>query len=290
MPVCMLTSVPVAYPPGYSPMSDSVALPENFCIIEGRETVQNFAQLALKDIDAGITARRNKIFLLLEEVRRLRIQRQLKSFEAEQETGDEPNPMEAFDSYIPFLPQLNEKSLPEYYRFFALTVSGIIFFGGFIAPMLEVKLGFGNQSYAEFIHQLGLPSQLSQVDPIVASFVGGTVGVISALLVIEINNVKRQLKKICHYCEGAGYLECATCTGTGAIEAEGSGELVTAGVVGMEINGNGKPGGRKLKPTRMGPWTRCSPCSGSGKVMCPTCLCTGRFLATEHDPRIDPFE
>ena len=25
------------------------------------------------------------------------------------------------------------------------------------------------------------------------------------------------------------------------------------------------------------------------QVMCPTCLCTGMALASEHDPRIDPF-
>ncbi|MCI45852.1 hypothetical protein A2U01_0067091, partial [Trifolium medium] len=25
-------------------------------------------------------------------------------------------------------------------------------------------------------------------------------------------------------------------------------------------------------------------------VMCPTCLCTGMAMASEHDPRIDPFD
>ncbi|MCL7025057.1 hypothetical protein MKW94_019578 [Papaver nudicaule] len=35
---------------------------------------------------------------------------------------------------------------------------------------------------------------------------------------------------------------------------------------------------------------RCSNCSGAGKVMCPTCLCTGMAMASEHDPRIDPFD
>ena len=33
----------------------------------------------------------------------------------------------------------------------------------------------------------------------------------------------------------------------------------------------------------------CSFCAGTGKVMCTACLCTGKQLATEHDPRIDPF-
>ena len=44
----------------------------------------------------------------------------------------------------------------------------------------------------------------SQVDPIVASFTGGVVGVISALLVVEINNVKQQEHKRCKYCQGTG--------------------------------------------------------------------------------------
>ena len=37
-----------------------------------------------------------------------------------------------------------------------------------------------------------------------ASFSGGAVGVISALMVVEINNVKQQEKKRCKYCLGTG--------------------------------------------------------------------------------------
>lgn len=44
----------------------------------------------------------------------------------------------------------------------------------------------------------------SEVDPIVASFSGGAVGVISALMVVEINNVKQQEHKRCKYCLGTG--------------------------------------------------------------------------------------
>ena len=47
----------------------------------------------------------------------------------------------------------------------------------------------------------------SQVDPIVASFSGGAVGVISALMVVEINNVKQQEQKRCKYCLGTGNLQ-----------------------------------------------------------------------------------
>lgn len=48
----------------------------------------------------------------------------------------------------------------------------------------------------------------SQVDPIVASFSGGAVGVISALMVVEVNNVKQQEHKRCKYCLGTGIMIC----------------------------------------------------------------------------------
>lgn len=47
-------------------------------------------------------------------------------------------------------------------------------------------------------------SLVSQVDPIVASFSGGAVGVISALMLIEANNVEQHEKKRCKYCHGKG--------------------------------------------------------------------------------------
>lgn len=46
-----------------------------------------------------------------------------------------------------------------------------------------------------------LPGQLADVDPIVASFCGGAVGVLSALLVVEVNNAESQAKRRCIYCE-----------------------------------------------------------------------------------------
>jgi hypothetical protein len=46
-----------------------------------------------------------------------------------------------------------------------------------------------------------LPSQLAHVDPIVASFCGGAVGVLSAFMVVEANNAKAQEKRRCQYCE-----------------------------------------------------------------------------------------
>lgn len=46
----------------------------------------------------------------------------------------------------------------------------------------------------DFVQSMHLPTQLAKVDPIVASFCGGAVGVVSALLVVELNNVKKQQK------------------------------------------------------------------------------------------------
>ncbi|GAU44290.1 hypothetical protein TSUD_267850 [Trifolium subterraneum] len=216
-----------------------------FCIIEGPETVQDFAKMELQEIQDNIRSRRNKIFLHMEEVRRLRIQQRIKNAELGISQEEQENELPNFPSFIPFLP-----------------------------PLLELKLGIGGTSYADFIQNVHLPMQLSQVDPIVASFSGGAVGVISALMVVEINNVKQQEQKRCKYCLGTGYLACARCSNTGA--------LVLIEPV-STFNGGDQP----LSPPKT---ERCSNCSGSGKVMCPTCLCTGMAMASEHDPRIDPFD
>ncbi|XP_027107266.1 protein ORANGE, chloroplastic isoform X1 [Coffea arabica] len=245
-----------------------------FCIIEGPETVQDFAKMELQEIQDNIRSRRNKIFLQMEEVRRLRIQQRIKSAELgilkeEQET-ELPN----FPSFIPFLPPLNSSNLRLYYASCFSLIAGIMIFGGLLAPTLELKLGLGGTSYADFIRSMHLPMQLSQVDPIVASFSGGAVGVISALMVVEINNVKQQEDKRCKYCLGTGYLACARCSSTGA--------LVLIEPV-STLNGGDQP----LSPPKT---ERCPNCSGAGKVMCPTCLCTGMAMASEHDPRIDPFD
>jgi len=48
-------------------------------------------------------------------------------------------------------------------------------------------------SYFDFIRGLHLPTQLAEVDPIVASFCGGGVGVLTALLIVEANNAKMQV-------------------------------------------------------------------------------------------------
>ncbi|THF95579.1 hypothetical protein TEA_023526 [Camellia sinensis var. sinensis] len=203
--------------------SDSVPsgenIPSSFCIIEGPETVQDFVQMQLLEIQDNIRSRRNKIFLLMEEVRRLRVQQRIKSAKKVlDENGEEEAEMPEIPSSIPFLPHV--------------------------------------------------------VDPIVASFSGGAVGVISALMILEANNVEQQEKKRCKYCHGIGYLACARCSASG----------VCLKIEPISVsNASDRP---LHAPTTQ----RCLNCSGAGKVMCPTCLCTGMVMASEHDPRIDPFD
>ncbi|KAL1541397.1 protein ORANGE-LIKE, chloroplastic-like [Salvia divinorum] len=242
----------------------------SFCIIEGPETVQDFVQMQLQEIQDNIKSRRNKIFLLMEELRRLRVQQRIKSMKW---VPDDENEMPDIPSSIPFLPHVTPKTLKQLYLTSFSFISGIIVFGGLIAPILELKLGIGGTSYEDFISKMHLPMQLSQVDPIVASFSGGAVGVISALMLLEINNVEQQEKKRCKYCHGTGYLSCARCSATGLCVSI---EPIVTSATDRQLNA----------PTTC----RCQNCSGSGKVMCPTCLCTGMIMASEHDPRIDLFD
>ena len=108
------------------------------------------------------------------------------------------------------------------------------------------------------------------MDPIVASFCGGAVGVLSALLVVEANNITEHSKEKCFYCMGTGYLKCGACYGKGRqLVSFNNGAAAGAGATGGDC--------------------RCSTCSGIGKVMCTSCLCTGKQLATEHDQRLDPW-
>nr|DAD18328.1 TPA_asm: hypothetical protein HUJ06_019791 [Nelumbo nucifera] len=242
-------------------------------LLEGPETVQDLANMEVQEIQDNIRSRRNKIFLHMEEVRRLRIQQRIKSAELGILKEEHENELPNFPSFIPFLPPLSSENLKLYYATCFSLITGIIIFGGLLAPTLELRLGLGGTSYEDFIRSMHLPMQLSQVDPIVASFSGGGVGVISALMVVEINNVKQQEHKRCKYCLGTGYLACARCSSTGS--------LVLIEPV-ATVNRD-----QPLPPPKT---ERCSNCSGSGKVMCPTCLCTGMAMASEHDPRIDPFD
>uniref|UniRef100_A0A0E0K314 Uncharacterized protein n=1 Tax=Oryza punctata TaxID=4537 RepID=A0A0E0K314_ORYPU len=221
-----------------------------FCIIEGPETVQDFEKLDLQEIQDNIRSRRNKIFLHMEEIRRLRIQQRIKNVELGISVDVPEGELPDFPSFIPFLPPLSAANLKIYYATCFTLIAGIMVFGGFLAPILELKLGLGGTSYADFIRSVHLPMQLSQVDPIVASFSGGAVGVISALMVVEINNVKQQEHKRCKYCLGTGYLACARCSSTGT--------LVLTEPVSTFSDGD--------QPLSTPRTERCPNCSGAGKA------------------------
>ncbi|KAG5063854.1 hypothetical protein JHK85_005037 [Glycine max] len=250
--------------------------PSNFCIIEGPETIEDFVQMQLQEIQDNIKSRRNKIFLLMEEVRRLRVQqRTRRGKKVVNEEGEEkPDEMPDIPSSIPFLSHVTPKTLKKLYLTSMSFISAIIVFGGLIAPTLELKLGLGGTSYEDFIRSMHLPLQLSQVDPIVASFSGGAVGVISVLMLIEANNVEQQEKKRCKYCHGTGYLACARCSASGVCLNIDPISVCSA----------------SARPLHAPTTRRCPNCSGAGKVMCPSCLCTGMMMASEHDLRIDPFD
>ena len=137
------------------------ALPENFSIIESSEEIKDFGRMDIKDLRDNIAARRNTIFLLMEEVRRLRIQVRVK--DGDSAAADPDDLDERYSSAIPFLPPIGADTLKYYYWVYAIGVSSLVLFGGLIAPALEVRLGIGGLSYLEFIESIGLPRQLALV-------------------------------------------------------------------------------------------------------------------------------
>ncbi|KIZ00449.1 hypothetical protein MNEG_7511, partial [Monoraphidium neglectum] len=142
----VLASVHPRTPHGPPNRSDSYALPENFCIIESRDAVKDFAGMQLDEITDNITSRRNRIFLLMEEVRRLRIQQRLKGGDdapTAPSNGGAPELEESYLSALPFLPPLTNETLNTYYTFYAGFVASVIVFGALLAPLLEVKIGLG---------------------------------------------------------------------------------------------------------------------------------------------------
>lgn len=129
---------PSSFTPSIDPdSSDRNSPASGFCIIEGPETVQDFAKMELQEIQDNIRSRRNKIFLHMEEVRRLRIQQRIKSAELgiikEEQEYELPN----FPSFIPFLPPLSSANLKQYYATCFSLIAGIIIFGGLLAPIVS---------------------------------------------------------------------------------------------------------------------------------------------------------
>ncbi|KAI3764677.1 hypothetical protein L2E82_14688 [Cichorium intybus] len=93
---------------GSVPSGDNI--PSNFCIIEGPSTVQDFIQMQTKEIQDNIRSRRNKIFFLMEQVRRLRVQQCLKN-KIRDQISSEDSEMPFILSSVPFLPSVELSSL-----------------------------------------------------------------------------------------------------------------------------------------------------------------------------------
>ena len=61
---------------------------------------------------------------------------------------------------------------------------------------------------------------MADVDPIVASFCGGAVGVLTCLLIVEKNNSRLQAKQKCIYCKGTGTWVFCMFIGGGEVAGE----------------------------------------------------------------------
>lgn len=294
---------------------------DNYCIIESRESVKDFAGLELGAVTEAIRARRNRIYFLMEEVRRLRIQERLKSggftppgVAAAASSGgadagtsnaapavaggtnaSDELANEQFPSAIPFFPAVTGLTVKAYGQIYAALVTAIILFGGLAAPVLEVKLGLGGASYAEIIQAARLPPQLAAVDPIVASFCGGAVGVLTTLLIVEENNAALVASNRCVYCGGTGYVACGACAGAGVLPEEAlepalaSSSSSSSSSSSAAAGSSPSSGGFSNSPLFSSSSPTCAACSGTGKVACIGCLCTGKKVARETDQRLDPF-
>jgi len=290
---------------------DSMALPDGFCLLERRGDAagaRSFAGLDPASVAANIESRRSKIYVLMEETRQLRVQ-QYRQERARGLSRTESVPSgavsrkalrgERFASSLPFLPPLSEETLDQYRYTYAGLVVALVFFGAIVAPTFEVRIGLGGTSYADFIREVGLPASLANVDPIVSSFVGGAVGVLSMLLLEETSALEAETEKRCPYCRGTGYLGCGTCGGAGSVSASlarvaGS----TLGLAdggsddGVERGGTDGPMAENALAAAGGGGAGsapCGTCASVGRVMCTNCFATGKKLSTEHDVRLDPW-
>ncbi|MED6182132.1 hypothetical protein PIB30_025849 [Stylosanthes scabra] len=100
----MIPSKNKPFPDGHK---DNSALPQKM-VTTHQETVQDLVHMQLQEIQGNIKSRRNKIFLLKEELRRLRVQQRLKSLRkvVNEEGEEETNEMPEIPSSIPFLPHV----------------------------------------------------------------------------------------------------------------------------------------------------------------------------------------
>ncbi|KAI5310928.1 hypothetical protein L3X38_040733 [Prunus dulcis] len=94
--------------------------------------------------------------------------------------------------HVPNFPVLLPRRVPASFGISIPATSGAVNVSTCSLWQLELKLGIGGTSYEDFIRSMRLPLQLSQVDPILASFSGGAAGVISALMLIVLSNKGRK--------------------------------------------------------------------------------------------------
>eukprot|EP00793_Prasinoderma_coloniale_P005202 PRCOL_00000963-RA len=87
-----------------------------FCIIEDGSIINNFDSLSGDELNTNIESRRNEIFRLMEEVRRLRVQQKIRQT---QENGSDESDLLSFASAIPLFPDLTgADKLDDYYKIF----------------------------------------------------------------------------------------------------------------------------------------------------------------------------
>jgi hypothetical protein len=105
---------------------DSMSLPENFCIIEGasRNQVRDFADMGQEEIMKNIDSRKNRVFIMLEEVRRLNVQMELNKRKAE----DPVPPQREYKSVVPGFPRITENTIQDYYIYWSVAVISMLVF------------------------------------------------------------------------------------------------------------------------------------------------------------------
>ena len=80
----------------------------------------------------------NPVLILTFQVRRLRVQQRIKGLKSDAENGsEESDEMPHMPSSIPFLPPVTKSTLRQLYTTSLSFISGIIVFGGLIAPTVS---------------------------------------------------------------------------------------------------------------------------------------------------------
>ncbi|KAJ4957261.1 hypothetical protein NE237_014044 [Protea cynaroides] len=110
--------------------------------------------MQLQEIQDNIRSGRNKIFLLMEEVRRLRVRQCIKNSKIIDDSSEEAYEMPEIPSSIPFLPHVTPKTLQQLYLTSFSFISGIIIFGGLLAPTEDNRLWKKHVNSYKRINQL----------------------------------------------------------------------------------------------------------------------------------------